>query len=292
MTEQKDNNTATEAAEQAGDDYVFEAAASFAQQRLWFLDQLEPGLAVYNINFALELTGPLDETALQMSLDVLVARHETLRTTFEKPEQQPLQVIAEEGRIVLDVVDAARESDAELATRLDQLVTAPFDLAKGPLLRVHLLRRCDNKQVLLFVIHHIIADAWSLDVLYRELVIAYQAAVAGVAPELPELPIQYADYAEWQLEWLSGAELDRQLAYWREQLADAPELLELPLDRPRPRVQTHNGANTEKRIDQQVASSLKQLAQSSSCTLFILYLAAFNVLLGRYAAAGAPNWKA
>ena len=285
MTEEKDKGTVTETVEQSGDDYVFEAAASFAQQRLWFLDQLEPGLSVYNINFALELSGALNVPALQTALDMLVARHESLRTTFEKPEQQPLQVIAETGRIALERIDATGDSDESLKSKLDQLIGVAFDLAKGPLLRVYLLERAEDKHVILFVIHHIIADAWSLDVLYRELVVAYQATVAGAAPALADLPIQYADYAEWQLEWLSGAELNKQLAYWRDQLADAPELLELPLDRPRPRVQTHNGANTERRIDPQIAASLKQLAQSSSCTLFILYLAAFNVLLGRYAGA-------
>jgi amino acid adenylation domain-containing protein len=284
MTESKDKNAATESAEQTGEDYVFEAAASFAQQRLWFLDQLEPGSSVYNINFALELSGALNESALQTALDILVARHESLRTTFEKPEQQPLQVIAESASILLDSIDVSNETDARVTAKLDALIHVPFDLATGPLLRVHLLKRAEDLHVILFVIHHIIADAWSLDILYRELVIAYTGALAGNEPEFTDLPIQYADYAEWQLEWLSGAELNKQLSYWREQLADAPELLELPLDRPRSRAQTHNGANIEKTLNSQTAAALKQLAQSSSCTLFILYLAAFNVLLGRYAA--------
>jgi hypothetical protein len=234
MTEPTDGNST--------DAYVFEAAASFAHQRLWFLDQLEPGLSVYNINFAIELKGALNQTALQAALDTLAERHETLRTTFEKPERVPVQVIAEESNIALNLIDASQLSEEALHSKLSELAATAIDLATGPLLRVHLLRRSPDQHVLLFVIHHAIADAWSLDVFYRELVAAYTAAVAGTESDLPELPIQYADYAEWQLDWLSGAELDKQLSYWREHLDDAPGLLELPLDRQRQRTQTHNGA--------------------------------------------------
>ena len=167
---------------------------------------------------------------------------------------------------------------------LRTLATEPFDLSRGPLLRVHLLKLADDEHVLLLIIHHIIADAWSLDVLYRELATLYQCACENRAPDLPELPVQYADYAEWQQEWLSGEQLDKQLQYWRDHLADAPELLELPLDRPRPRIQTHAGATLERRIDPQLAGSLSTLAQQAGCTQFILYLAAFATLLSRWAA--------
>ena len=260
----------------------FEAAASFAQQRLWFLDQLEPGSPVYNINMALRLRGNLDSSALQTAVNQLVARHETLRTSFDAVDEETIQVIAETPpRLSVNQLDCAATD--EQAT-LRALGTEPFDLARGPLLRVHLLRRDADEHVLLLVIHHIIADAWLLDVLYRELATLYGIACEGREPVLPELPVQYADYAEWQQEWLSGEQLDKQLRYWGEHLADAPELLELPLDRPRPRIQSHAGATLEQRVDAQLADALKQLAQQAGCTQFILYLAAFATLLSRWAA--------
>ena len=285
MTEANEERTTGGFEELADDEYVFEAAASFAQQRLWFLDQLEPGLAVYNINFAIELNGALDEGALQAALDFLVARHESLRTTFDRPDQEPVQVIADTGRIAIEIIDVAAMDRNGVEAKLHQLIHLPFDLSRGPLLHVYLLHRGPDEYTLLFVIHHIIADAWSLDIFYRELVSAYAAALAGSTPELPALSIQCADYAEWQRDWLAGDQLQKQLDYWQAQLADAPALLELPLDRPRPRIQTHNGSTVEKVLPRKLADELKQLAQQSGCTLFILYLAAFNVLLGRYAAA-------
>jgi hypothetical protein len=282
MTELDNINAETSSAQKADDAYVFEAGASFAQQRLWFLDQLDPGSSVYNINFAIELSGHLNEAALQTALDTLVDRHETLRTCFEKPEQVPLQVIAETGKIELDVSNAASTGPDELKAQLNNLIRQPFELSTGPLLRLHLIRRGTDSNILLFVMHHIIADAWSLDILYRELVSAYTSAINEQTSTLPELAIQFADYAEWQQDWLSGAELEKQIAYWGEQLADVPELLELPLDRQRPRIQSHAGATAERLLNPATATALSQLAQTSSCTLFILYLAAFNLLLGRY----------
>ncbi|MBT8421605.1 MAG: non-ribosomal peptide synthetase, partial [Gammaproteobacteria bacterium] len=282
MTES--THTSVDALNDANNDAgEFEAAASFAQQRLWFLDQLEPGSPVYNINMAFRLRGDLDVSALQTAVNQLVARHETLRTTFDAVDQETIQVIAEAPSPV-PVMQSECGAQDEMAM-LRSFAAEPFDLARGPLLRVHLLRRNDDEHVLLLVIHHIIADAWSLDVLYRELVAFYECAHNDREPELPELPVQYADYAEWQHEWLSGDELETQLRYWREHLADAPELLELPLDRPRPRIQTHAGATLERPIDAQLADGLKALAQQAGCTQFILYLAAFATLLSRWAAA-------
>ena len=265
-------------------DYVFEATASFAQQRLWFLDQLEPGSSVYNISFAMRLQGELDRGALQSAVDTLVARHESLRTTFDTVHKQPVQVIAEAASVRLQVHNCEGDSTEAREKRLRELANQPFELHQGPLLRVHLLANGETEHLLLIVIHHIIADAWSLDVLYRELVIAYEAARSGKSPNLADLPVQYADYAEWQQDWLSGGELEKQLAYWREQLSNAPELLELPLDRARPRIQTHAGATLERRLGDSLAEQVRQLAQSRSCTLFHFYLAAFSALLGRYAA--------
>ena len=165
-----------------------------------------------------------------------------------------------------------------IEAKLHQLIHLPFDLHRGPLLHVYLLHRGVDEHTLLFVIHHIIADAWSLDILYRELVSAYTAALTGTTPQLPPLSIQCADYAEWQRDWLAGNELRKQLDYWQTQLANAPALLELPLDRPRPRVQTHNRP-METVLPAILAEKLKQLALQSGAHTSILYLAAFNVLL-------------
>ncbi len=265
-------------------DYVFEATASFAQQRLWFLDQLEPGSPVYNISFAMRLKGELDRNALQIAINTLVARHESLRTTFDTVDKQPVQVIAEMASLGLQIHYCEGDSSESHEQLLQKLATQAFDLRQGPLLRIHLLATGTREHLLLIVIHHIIADAWSLDVLYRELVTAYEAARTGQTPELTSLPVQYADYAEWQKDWLCGGELEKQLGYWREQLVNAPELLELPLDNTRPRIQTHAGATLERRLQTGLAEQVKQLAQSRSCTLFNFYLAAFSALLGRYAA--------
>ena len=260
----------------------FEAVASFAQQRLWFLDQLEPGSPVYNINMTLRLRGTLDAAALQTAVNQLVARHETLRTSFDAVDQETIQVIAETPpALPINRIDCGAGDEERL---LRELAAEPFDLTRGPLLRVHLLQVSADEHVLLLVIHHIIADAWSLDVLYRELATLYKSACDGSPAELAELPVQYADYAEWQQEWLSGEQLEKQLGYWREHLADAPELLELPLDRPRPRIQTHAGATLDRHIDKQLADTLSALAQQAGCTQFILYLAAFATLLSRWAA--------
>ena len=219
MTEATDNRREGTSTDQPDEAYAFEAAASFAQQRLWFLDQLEPGSPVYNINFALDLAGPLDKSALQTALQALIDRHESLRTSFERSGSEPVQIISESVSVDLDVIDARQMTENEIDEMLCALAKAAFDLADAPLLRVHLLERGQDDYILLFVIHHIIADAWSLDIFYRELVVCYSAAIAAQPATLPELPIQYADYAEWQQEWLSGAELEKQLEYWRDQLA-------------------------------------------------------------------------
>ncbi len=273
MTE-TDNNSPAENEEA----YAFDATASFAQQRLWFLDQLEPGSTAYNINFAIRLRGALNEQALQTALDCLVDRHETLRTTFETDDDIPIQVIAEERPIPFQYHDISGDESAELT----RLANQPFDLRKGPLLSAHILRISSNEQILLLVIHHAIADAWSLQILYGELAAAYTAAAAGETAQLPELPIQYADFAEWQQDWLSGEQLQKQLDYWTRLLSNCPPKIALPTDRQRPRIQSSNGATLEIKTDSELTAQLKQLAQSGSTTLFNLALAVFDVLLHRY----------
>lgn len=272
--------TASDIDTAAGEQQAFEAVASFAQQRLWFLDQLEPGSPVYNISVAWRLRGPLDTAALQQALDVLVARHETLRTTFDQTDNVPVQVVADASQMTLETATLR----SPLTDQLRQLARRPFDLGRGPLLRATLLRRDATEHILLLVIHHIIADAWSLDIIYRELAAAYAASVAGRACRFNELSVQYADYAEWQQDWLRGAELERQLGYWRKRLSDAPALLDLPTDKPRPRVQSHAGGNVQRPLPPHLAESLGRLARAQSCTLFHLYLAAFATLLSRWAA--------
>jgi hypothetical protein len=210
---------------------------SFAQQRLWFIDQLEPGSSAYNIPFALRLTGTLDVRALGRSLDLLAARHEVLRTRFPQVDGEPVQRI-EPARARADarhrperLVEDVREAEA---LRLASAEAArPFDLAAGPVLRTGLLRLAADEHVVLFNVHHVASDGWSTGVLVREISAAYTAFVQGEVPTLPALPVQYADYASWQREYLQGEVLERQLAYWRERLAGAPPVLELPTDRPR-----------------------------------------------------------
>ncbi|MGH8491179.1 MAG: amino acid adenylation domain-containing protein, partial [Gammaproteobacteria bacterium] len=219
---------------------------SFAQERLWFLDQLEGPSATYNVPVGLRLTGVLDIGALEGSLEEVVGRHEVLRTRFPTVEGTAVQVIAPAGEVLLPVVDLRGLSEEGQAVELGRLAVEearrPFDLACGPLLRVCLLKLGEEAHGLLLTLHHIIADGWSMEVFIRELSALYQAFSLGLPSPLAALPVQYADYAEWQRRWLEGEVLEGQLRYWREQLAGAPALLELPTDHPRPPVQRFRGA--------------------------------------------------
>ncbi|MFL5386940.1 MAG: amino acid adenylation domain-containing protein, partial [Longimicrobiaceae bacterium] len=219
---------------------------SFAQERVWFIDRLEPGSATYNIPAALRLTGALDERALERSLGEIVRRHEVLRTTFAEVDGSPVQVVAPFGGFALPVEELSglgeADREAALGRRAGEEAARPFDLAAGPLFRAALLRLGAEDHVLLLSMHHIVSDGWSTGVLLRELSALYAAYREGRESPLSELAVQYADYAVWQREHLAGEVLDRQLAYWRERLADAPALLELPTDHPRPAVQTYRGA--------------------------------------------------
>ncbi|HEX5725220.1 MAG TPA: amino acid adenylation domain-containing protein, partial [Longimicrobiaceae bacterium] len=219
---------------------------SFAQERLWFIDRLEPGSATYNLPVAWRLSGALDEAALERALGEVVRRHEALRTVFAEADGSPVQVIAPFGGFVLPVEDLSRlgEADREAAVRrrAGEEARRPFDLAAGPLVRAGLLRLGEEGHVLLLSMHHIVSDGWSMGVFFRELTALYAAYRQGGESPLPEPAVQYADYAVWQREQLAGEVLDRQLAYWKERLAGAPGLLELPTDHPRPAVQTYRGA--------------------------------------------------
>jgi amino acid adenylation domain-containing protein len=270
---------------------------SFAQERLWFLDQLEPGNPAYNVVRAFRLTGRLDLTVLEACLDEIVHRQEALRTTFGIVDGQPLQIIAPVSRLQrcsqsqsrfwsLSVIDLRTLPEPEQQARVQHLLAKKsrqrFDLAQGPLLRITLLRLAEEEYVLLLVIHHIVSDGWSIGVFFRELAALYEAFSTGKPSPLPELPIRYVDYVLWQREWLTGEVLETQLAYWEQQLGGAPPVLELPTDRPRPPIQTYGGARRPVVFPRALCHELKTLAQQEGATLFMTLLAAFNTLLYRY----------
>jgi amino acid adenylation domain-containing protein len=262
------------------------APLSFSQQRLWFFDQFEPASFVYNLLTAVSLRGKLDIPALQEAFSELVRRHEALRTTFDFREGQPVQVIGAEHSIPLRHIEVTHLSEAEQQGQLQDLlreqVLQPFDLRKGPLLRITLVRRATEDHVLVMAMHHIVSDGWSMNVLVRETIALYQAFSSGRVPDLPPLPVQYADFAVWQRNWLQGEVLAQQLEYWKQQLGDDPAVLELPTDRPRPAVQTHNGADFTFSFSPSLSQSLKALCRTEGVTLFMVLLAAFKVLLHRY----------
>lgn len=259
-------------------------ALSFAQQRLWFLEQLRPGSPDYNMPTALQLDGALDVDALRRTLNEIVRRHEALRTRFDNVAGTPVQVVDAPYDLALAVSDLRGEpARATLARELaQQEALRGFDLARGPLLRARLLRLDDAQHVLLFTLHHIVSDGWSMAVLLREVAVLYRAFVAGHPSPLPALPLQYADHARWERIWQGGAVLQGQLDYWRAQLAGAPAALALPTDRPRPQQQTHAGALHRATVDTALTAALTQLAHQRRATLFMVLAAAFNVLLARY----------
>ncbi|HEV3050105.1 MAG TPA: condensation domain-containing protein, partial [Longimicrobium sp.] len=260
---------------------------SFAQERLWFIDRLEPGSSTYNIPTALRLAGAMDERALERALGEIVQRHEALRTIFPEADGSPVQVIVPFGGFALPVEDLSGLDDADreaaVRRRAGEEAARPFDLSAGPLFRAALLRLSAEEHVLLLSMHHVVSDGWSMGVLFRELSALYAAYREGRESPLPELPVQYADYAVWQREQLAGEVLDRQLAYWQERLADAPALLELPTDHPRPAVQTYRGAAVPVQLSPELLERLQALGRSEGATLYMTLLAGFQVLLGKYA---------
>src|SRR6185369_13423222 len=261
------------------------ASLSFAQQRLWLIDQLEPGNAMYNSPVALRLTGCLNVTALERTLSEIVRRHELLRTTFSVIDDQPAQVIAPPSALTLPIVDVSELPKAErelVAHRLAaEEAQRPFNLSVGPLLRASLVRLGAEEHIALFTLHHIVSDAWSTSIFVREVGALYEAFLNGQPSPLSELPIQYADFAVWQHEWLQET-LAKEVAYWRKQLAGAPPTLELPADHPRPATQSYRGAVVTWTLPVSLTKSLRELSKREGFTLFMILLGAFEVLLHRY----------
>jgi len=264
---------------------VRRAPLSFAQERLWFLEQLTPGSAVYNLPVALRLIGALNRTALEASLDEIVRRHEALRTSFVAVEGKPVQMIAPSASMALTVIDLGPLPEGKRAPEVQRLASEaaqrPFNLHRGPLARAMLLQLSDQEHVLLLTLHHLVSDAWSRGVFNHELTALYDAFAAGRPSPLSALLLQYADFAIWQREWLQGPVLECQLQYWKQRLAGVP-VLDLPCDHPRPAVETHRGTRAAFKLSQRLSASLATLARQEGVTLYMTLLAAFQTLPARY----------
>ncbi len=265
---------------------VFVFPASFAQQRLWFLDQFEPGSPFYNIPSAVHLTGDLDREVLTRCVNEIIYRHETLRTTFSTLDGQPVQVIHPELILSIPVIDLKNlpesERSSEAIRLANQEARLPFDLNKGPLIRITLLQQADLDHIILVTMHHIISDGWSIGVFIYELSMLYEAFVSGKPSPLPDLAIQYADFSEWQRNWLQGDVLEEQINYWLKALGGDVPVLELPTDRPRPPVLTSRGSAYSANLPKSILDGLKILNQQTGTTIFMTLMAAFQTLLFRY----------
>jgi len=258
---------------------------SFGQQRLWFLNQLEPESPFYNEAKAIRLIGALDVEALRKALDKIVARHEVLRTNFVPVDGNPVQIVADSWILDLPVIDLKRCSDADRDVEVQRLLQAtierPFDLSQDLKLRALLIAVADGEHIFVTVRHHVASDGWSSGIFWRELAAFYEAFSKGTPNPLPDLPIQYADYAVWQRQRLQGEILKSQLGYWKEQLSAIP-VLRLPTDRPRPAIQSYEGAKETLVFSETLSDQLKALSRSTGVTLFMTLLAAFQTLLYRY----------
>ncbi|MFN6478154.1 non-ribosomal peptide synthetase [Nostoc sp. DedQUE07] len=259
---------------------------SFGQEQIWLLNQLEPDNPFYNEQAALKLHGQLNVVALEQSLNKIISRHEALRTNFDTINEQPVQVIADSLILSLPIIDLTDLPESEKAIACQQLATAettrPFALANSPLIRASVLKLTEVEHVLLITIHHIVFDGWSMGVIMRELATIYSALSNNLSPELPELPIQYADFAIWQRQWLQAEILETQLDYWKQLLKNAPTLLELPTDRPRPAIQTFRGALYSVELSNQLSQAVANFTRQEGATLFMTLFAAFATLLYRY----------
>jgi amino acid adenylation domain-containing protein len=277
----------SEAGGQAAPDGTTQAPASFAQERFWFLHRMDPLSPAYNIGRAYRLRGPVDRSALEQSVAEVVRRHEILRTTFAPlPDGQPVQVIApslDVPVVVTDVPSIPAPERPDVARRLaGEALAQPFDLERGPLLRVEILRFGPDDHVLVLSLHHIVSDAWSIGLLLREVATVYEAVRAGTSWQLPALPVQYRHFAAWQRERLASGSLDADLAYWREKLGrPLPESL-LPADRPRPLLRTHHGWQERLTLSPALTQSLAELGAAEGASLFMILLAAMQVLVARY----------
>ncbi len=268
------------------DDEVFVFPASFAQQRLWFLDQFEPGSPYYNIPIVVRLRGKFDIALFEKAINEIVSRHEILRTTFASIDGKPVQVISPELYIPIKIIEVSGE---EAKIRYDHAIGIArdearhnFSLSKGPLFTITVVKLDERDHLISLVMHHIISDGWSIGVFIREMSVFYDALMEGHAPNLAPLSLQYADYSEWQRDWMQGEVLDAQLEYWRNQLENSPSLLELPTDRPRPAVQTNRGGNASIHIPHELMTKVIELSRKENATLFMTLLAAMNILLHKY----------
>ncbi|MGD2087794.1 MAG: amino acid adenylation domain-containing protein [Candidatus Aminicenantes bacterium] len=259
---------------------------SFAQERLWFLDRLEGPNSTYNVWLVFQLKGLLQTKQLENSVNTVVQRHEILRTTFVLKDGEPMQVVAKCLFIPLPVLDLQRVPPEEQSREVQQLalseVQKSFDLEKGPLLRLKLLKTSEKEHVLVLSMHHIISDAWSMRIFLQEIIVLYNAFLKGEPSPLPEISLQYADFSTWQRKFLTGEVLQKQLNYWKQRMADVPSLLELPTDRPRPPLQAYAGRVEYMKIGSELTKKLKLLSRELGSTLFMTLLSAFALLLSRY----------
>jgi hypothetical protein len=259
---------------------------SFAQRRLWFIEQMGRAGHVYNICASVRLQGQLDEVALERSFNEIVRRHEALRTTFVMVDKQPMQVVVPALKIKTSIINLEALLEAEREPEVQRLLQkeskTPFDLARGPLLRVKLLRLSAHERVLMLTMHHIISDGWSMGVLVQEMVTLYEAFTQGKPSPLSDLSIQYPDFVLWQREQLQGEVLDKSLFYWKQQLAGAPAGLELPEDFPRQAITRYRGAKKAVALPADLSVALKALSEREGVTMFMTLLAAFKTLCYRY----------
>src|SRR5579862_2484259 len=254
-----------------------EAVLSFAQQRLWFLNQLDPDSPFYNLSTAFRLTGRLDDVILERSLNELVRRHGSLRTSFHVVGGSPVQRVQKHVEFKINRVQVEGTSDEKWQKVLEYArteVQKPFDVCQSPLLRVTTIELDDEDHVLLLCLHHIVSDGWSLGVMAQEIVTLYQCFSTGISSPLPELPVQYADFAVWQRDWLQGDVLERQVEYWHAKL-EGIRPLSLPTDHVRPSVQSFAGQCIAKTLDRELTRKLKQLSRNQGVTLYMTLLAAF-----------------
>ncbi|OYE01267.1 condensation domain-containing protein, partial [Nostoc sp. 'Peltigera membranacea cyanobiont' 232] len=262
------------------------APLSFAQQRLWFLAQLEPNSPFYNIPAAVRLQGQLNLEALQQSFNEIISRHEALRTNFQTIEGQAISVLSEATPLTLLIFDISElplnQQEAEVRQQASQEAQKPFVLNSDLLVRAKLLRLSKQEYILLLTMHHIVSDGWSIGVMVRELVTLYQAFCDGQPSPLAALPIQYVDFAVWQKQWLQGEVLETQISYWLKHLENAPKVLELPTDHPRPAIQSFRGATYLFKLSLELSTSLNKLSEQQGSTLFMTLLAGFQTLLWRY----------
>lgn len=262
------------------------APLSHAQQRMWFLHQMEGSSEVYNVPMAFHLIGNLDLGAFQRSINRVISRHEILRTSIQEINGEVYQVVSPKLDLHLRLHDLRDVPSSSRSEEANQLLVACgrewFDLSRLPLIRVDLIQLDDREWILLINIHHILIDEWSMEILFREIRAFYAEEVEGTPANLPDLPIQYADFANWQLSWLKGSVLEKQLEYWRNVMKNAPPSVNLQTDFPRPAKLSYRGASELLQIPAEVLDQLRQLSRSERTTQFTLLLAAFKVLLYRY----------